>query len=61
MFNPKAPFGLLMGSLQRQVADARLSDPFYDSLEGLLMDLKTVSIVRLVHLPSARLMMEFQI
>ena len=46
MFNPKAPLGLLTKFLQRQVADARLSDPFYDSLEGLLMDLKTVSIVR---------------
>jgi transcriptional activator SPT7 len=27
---------------QRQSQDAKLSDPFYDSLEGLLQDLRTI-------------------
>jgi hypothetical protein len=31
--------------LQRQSYDSKLTDPFYDSLEGLLMDLKTITIV----------------
>ena len=33
-------------SLQRQFYDAKLADPFYDSLEGLLHDLRTVTMVR---------------
>jgi transcriptional activator SPT7 len=30
---------------QRQGHDPKLSDPFYDSLEGLLVDLRTVTMV----------------
>jgi transcriptional activator SPT7 len=26
--------------------EAKLTDPFYDALEGLLLDLKTVTVVR---------------
>jgi hypothetical protein len=31
--------------VQKQCYDAKLSDPFYDSLEGLLLDLRTVTMV----------------
>lgn len=31
--------------LQRQTQDAKLSDAFYESLEGLLNDLRTVTLV----------------
>jgi transcriptional activator SPT7 len=32
-----------------QSYDAKLSDPFYDSLEGLLLDLRTVTMVLVVY------------
>lgn len=31
--------------LQRQSHDTKLADPFYESLEGLLHDLRTITIV----------------
>ena len=41
-----ACFGhILISLVQRQFFDTKLSDPFYDSLEGLLHDLRTVTVV----------------
>ena len=34
---------------QRQGYDNKVSEPFYDSLEGILHDLRTVTMVRLTH------------
>jgi transcriptional activator SPT7 len=36
------------GLQQKQPHDAKLADPFYDALEDLLHDLRTVTMVRLV-------------
>ncbi|TFK33829.1 hypothetical protein BDQ12DRAFT_727456 [Crucibulum laeve] len=44
---PAADLKLLLTTVKegrRQSYDAKLSDPFYDSLEGLLVDLKTITI-----------------
>ncbi len=36
----------MLTEFQRQSHDAKLADPFYESLEGLLHDLRTITIVR---------------
>ena len=37
----------LLISAQRQCHDTRVTDAFYDSLDGLLQDLRTVTMVRI--------------
>lgn len=41
-----SPGPLLIGPIQKQSADNKLSDAFYDALEDLLLDLKTITLVR---------------
>ena len=47
--NPKTadspPTSALITLTQKHITDAKLLDPFYESLEGLLTDLRTVTMV----------------